>query len=259
MLKMKQRTDNQTWLETMKNIESIVDRPALDDLVNKTVAEIKAKTDGKKCAFAYSAGKDSIVLAKICEMAGITDSLMGVCDLEYPAFINWAKKNKPKGCEIINTGQDIEWLAKHLSVLFPQNSSLAARWFSMVQHTAQRKYFKEHDLDILLLGRRKADGNFVGRGDNIYTDGKGCTRYSPLSEWRHEDILAFIHYYKLKLPPIYKWHNGFVCGTHPWPARQWTGSIENGWKEVYDIDPSIVENAADYIESAAAFLKGVRA
>ena len=258
MLKMKQKTDNQAWLDTMKDIESIVPRDELDTLVEKTLADIKDKTAGKKCAYAYSAGKDSIVLGKICELAGITDSMIGVCNLEYPASLNWIKKNKPKGCEVINTGQDIEWLAKHEVMLFPQTSALAARWFSIVQHTAQRKYFKEHDLDMLLLGRRRADGNFVGRGDNIYT-AKDVTRYSPLADWRHEDILAFIHYYKLKLPPIYRWHNGYVCGTHPWPARQWTGSIENGWKEVYDIDASIVEEAAKHIESAAAFLKGVMA
>lgn len=258
MLKIKQKSDNQVWLDTMKNIESIVPKSELDTLVEKTLAEIKRITEGKKCAFAYSGGKDSIALSKICELVGITDSMIGICNLEYPAFLNWIKKNKPKGCEIINTGQDISWLSRHPAFLFPQSSAVASRWFSIVQHTAQQKYFKKHDLDIILLGRRKADGNYVGRGENIYT-AKGITRYSPLAEWRHEDILALIHYYKLKLPPIYKWQNGYICGTHPWPARQWTGSIENGWKEVYDIDPSIVENAAKYFESATTFLKEVGA
>ena len=60
-------------------------------------------------------------------------------------------------------------------------------------------------------------------------------------------------------PNIYGWKNGYLCGTHPWPARQWTGGTENGWREVYDIDPSIVIEAAEKIESARAFLKGVRA
>lgn len=62
-----------------------------------------------------------------------------------------------------------------------------------------------------------------------------------------------------RLPPIYGWKNGYLCGTHPWPARQWTGSIENGWREVYDIDPGIVLAAAEKIDSARAFLKGVQA
>ena len=111
---------------------------------------------------------------------------------------------------------------------------------------------------MLLLGRRKADGNYVGKSDNIYTNAQGITRYSPLSEWTHEQILAYIHYYKLSLPPIYEWKNGYLCGTHPWPARQWTGSIENAWKEVYEIDSSIVFHAAEYFESAKAFLNTIK-
>lgn len=94
-----------------------------------------------------------------------------------------------------------------------------------------------------------------GKGSNIYTDGKGVTRYSPLADWKHEHILAYIHYNDIPLPPIYGWKNGYTCGTHPWPARQWTGSIENGWQEIYDIDPSIVTAAAEKIESARHFLE----
>lgn len=109
--------------------------------------------------------------------------------------------------------------------------------------------------DMLLLGRRRADGNYVGKGSNIYTDGKGVTRYSPLSDWSHEAILAFIHYHKVPVPPIYEWQNGYSCGTHPWPARQWTGSVENGWKEVFEIDGRIVIDAAKTIPSAREFLE----
>ena len=128
-----------------------------------------------------------------------------------------------------------------------------------MQHRAQRIYSKSHDLDLIILGRRRADGTYVGRGSNIYTDGKGVTRFSPLADWTHEQVLAFIHYHQLPVPPIYGWPNGYLCGTHPWPARQWTGSVENGWCEVYGIDPSIVIEAAEKIDSARAFLEGVRA
>ena len=125
----------------------------------------------------------------------------------------------------------------------------------MVQHRGQARYYKAHDLDMLLLGRRRADGNYVGKGSNIYTDGNGVTRYSPLSDWSHEAILAFIHYHKVPVPPIYEWKNGYSCGTHPWPARQWTGSVENGWKEVFEIDRRIVIDAAKTIPSAREFLE----
>ncbi len=250
----KQRVKNEQWLEIIDNIESIISKEILEQKVEQTVQDIKVKTTGKKVAFAWSAGKDSLVLEKICYMAGIDNCVLVISNLEYLAFLEWVEQHKPLKLEIINTGQDIEWLANHQQMLFPQNSSIASQWFRIVQHRGQAKYYKENQLDILLLGRRKADGNYVGKGNNIYTDGKGITRYSPLADWSHEEILAFIRYYNIELPPIYDWYNGYLCGTHPWAARQWTGSVENGWKEIYEIEPDIVENAAKKIESAKIFL-----
>lgn len=151
----KQRITNEAWLEAVATVESTVSEAALGELVAATIEDIKAKTAGKKAAYAWSGGKDSIVLGKLCEAAGVT-------------------------------------------------------------------------------------------------------RFSPLAAWSHEHVLAYIHYHQLPLPPIYGWKNGYLCGTHPWPARQWTGSPENGWREVYDIDPSIVIEAAEKIGSARAFLEGVR-
>lgn len=253
----KQRTQNEAWLSAMDNIEDAISRQELDDLSGKTIEAIQSAAADKKVAYAWSGGKDSIVLGKLCEAAGITDSMIGVCDLEYPAFMQWVEKNKPAGCEVINTRQDMKWLAKHPEMLFPQDSTTAARWFHIVQHRAQRIYFKEKSLDMIILGRRRADGNYVGRKSNIYTDGNGVTGFSPLADWKHDHILAYIHYFNLPLPPIYGWENGYLCGTHPWPARQWTGSKENGWKEVFDIDPSIVEAAAGIIPGADGFLRGI--
>lgn len=255
MLGRKQNIKNEEWLAAVASIEETVSQQEIDELTAATINEIQKRIGENKAAYAWSGGKDSIVLGHICEQAGVSASLIGVCNLEYPAFMRWIEDNKPDCCEVINTGQDLEWLATHQWMLFPENSGVAARWFAIVQHAAQRKYFQEHEVNILLLGRRKADGNFVGRGDNIYTDGKGVTRYSPLADWRHEDILAYIHYHRLPLPPIYGWQNGYKCGTHPWPARQWTKG--NGWAEAYAIDPSIVEEAAEHIPAAADYLKEV--
>ena len=255
ILGRKQRIKNSEWINAMENIESLVSKKDLELLVKKTVADIKKKTKGKKAAFAWSAGKDSLVLGQICHMAGINACVLVVCNLEYPAFLKWVEANKPPELEIINTGQDLRWLSNHPHMLFPQDSKAAAQWFHIVQHRGQARYYKDHELNVLLLGRRRADGNYVGKGENIYTNGQGVTRYSPLSEWSHEQVLAFIHYYNVALPPIYEWKNGYLCGTHPWAARQWTGSVENGWKEVYEIDHSVVREAAEHIPSAKEFLE----
>lgn len=257
-IKKKQSTKEQDWLEAIKTIESVVSKQELDALIEKTVADIQKKTQGKKAAYSWSAGKDSIALEFVCKKAGILDNVFVYCDLEYKAFMDWVNKHKPVHCEMINRGQNMDWLAKHPEMLFPQDAATAAKWFKIVQHTGQEQYYKKHGLDMLLLGRRRADGNYVGKGDNIYTNGKGITRFSPLADWRHEDVLALIHYYKLPLPPIYNWKNGYLCGTHNWAERQWTGSIENGWKEVYEIEPGIVTEAAQYFDSAKEFLNGKR-
>ena len=98
----------------------------------------------------------------------------------------------------------------------------------------------------------------MGKGDNIYTNIQGVTRYSPLSAWSHEQVLAYIHYHSLEMPPIYNWKNGCLCGTHPWPARQWTGSMGNAWAEIYEIDSSIVIEAAEHIQSAKKFLESLK-
>lgn len=230
----------------------------MDQLANETVEKIEKKTRGQKSAYAWSGGKDSLVLGDICRKAGIIPCVLVICDLEYRAFMEWVEAHKPPELAIINTGQDLKWLAAHQHMLFPQTSKHASQWFQIVQHRGQAKYFKEHGLDMLLLGRRRADGNYVGKGDDIYTNRQGITRYSPLSDWTHEQILAYVHYHALEMPPIYGWKNGYQCGTHPWPARQWTGSVENGWAEIQEIDGSIVEEAAEHIESAKSFLRSLK-
>lgn len=255
VLGRKQSIANKDWLDAMKDIESLVSKEELDQLVNETVRDIKEKTEGKKVAFAWSGGKDSQVLEQLCYMAGIKECVLVICDLEYKAFLRWTTDHMPECLEIIDTKQNMEWLVEHQDMLFPQNSQTAANWFHIVQHRGQAEYYKRHNLDMILLGRRKSDGNYVGKGSNIYTDGNGVTRFSPLADWKHEFILAYIHYYNVPIPPFYDWINGYYCGTHPWPARQWTGSVQNGWKEIYSIDKEIVIEAAKYLPSAKAFME----
>lgn len=121
--------NNEDWKEALLHIEDTVSKKELDSLVKKTVKDIKEKCKGKKAAYAWSAGKDSLVLGEICEKAGIDQSVLVRCNLEYPAFIDWIEQNKPSGLEIVNTGQDIEWLKKHPDMLFPDKSNKAAQWF----------------------------------------------------------------------------------------------------------------------------------
>lgn len=255
ILGRKQNIKNEDWLYAIEHIEELVSKEEMELMEAITVDEIKKATEGKKAAYAWSGGKDSIVLADLCRKAGITDCMIGVCDLEYPIFLKWIESNKPKGLEIVNTRQGLDWLAKHSGLLFPQKSSIAAKWYSIVQHSAQRNYYKEKQLDMILLGRRTADGNYTGK-NGLYTNKEGITRYSPIYHWKHEAVLAYIHYNNLPLPPIYNWEDGYKQGTHPWAARLCKNEQE-GWEAVYKIDRSIVENVSRYIKGAKDYLEGL--
>ncbi|MBN2005794.1 MAG: hypothetical protein JXA21_20725 [Anaerolineae bacterium] len=189
------------------------------------------------------------------DLAGITPCVMGLTNLEFPAFLQWVTDAMPPDLELVNSDLDLPWLAQNPGMLFPQESRIAARWFHLVQHAGQEQYYARRRLDLLILGRRRADGNYLGAaGQNLYTS-KGLTRYSPLKDWRHEDVLAFCHYYGYPLPPIYTWPNGFVVGTGAWAARQWTQTAEQGWYETWLVDPGVVQQAANYLPSARKFLR----
>lgn len=258
VLGRKQSSKHEDWICAMRDIESLISSEEVERKTVSTIAKIREITAGKTAAYAWSGGKDSLVLGRICEAAGIPDCMMGICNLEYPQFMEWLDYNRPEYLQIINTGQDLDWLAKHPEMLFPKDSKTASRWFQIVQHKAQAKYYREHNLDMIILGRRRADGNYCGKRSDIYTDGKGVTRYSPLADWKHEEILGYIHYFDVELPPIYEWEKGYLCGTHPWPARQYMETEQQGWKEVYDIDKSIVENGAQHFDGARKFLEAIK-
>lgn len=229
-------------------------KAVVDAKVDRAVAEVRLFCRGKNAAYAWSGGKDSVALGYVAALAGVPDCVLGRCDLEYPAFLDWVKANAPQRLEVVNTGQDIEWLAANPGMLFPQQASVAAQWFARVQHTAQRRYYRARGLDVIMVGRRRSDGNFVGRGGQNWYSADGVLRYSPLADWSHADVFALIDHYGLAMPPIYDWPRGFRCGTHQWAARQWCRSIAHGWREVHAIDAGIVHMAADWLPSARQFL-----
>lgn len=244
---------NQMWIDAFNNIENTISREQIHEKVQDTVGRLQRVIQGKKVAFAWSGGKDSIALQYICERAGVDMSMWGTSDLEYPEFRKWCEKNKPLNCEEVNTGLDLAWLAKHTNYLFPESAKEDVRWFPLIQWKAQLDYYKKHQLDMILTGRRLIDNNFCGKeGLSI---SKEKTTYNPLYDWSHEEVLAVIKYYYLELPPTYWWYEGWYEGTHCWAQRNKEGRTEQEmWKIIYDLDKSIVLNAANYLSGAREFL-----
>ena len=246
--------DSARWQAARARARQLWPDERLDPLIAATVAEIRELTTGQHAAFAWSGGKDSIALELVCQQAGITECILAISELEYPAFLGWVTDHMPDDLTVISTGQDLNWLASHPNMLFPQGE-YGPRWFSIVNHAGQRRFYRERALDVLLLGRRRVDGNYCGpKGAHVYTNNEGITRYSPLAAWTHEAVFALIERAGASLPPCYDWPRGYQVGTGSWPARQWTESLDHGWAEVYAIDPSVVATAAQVLPAAADWL-----
>jgi 3'-phosphoadenosine 5'-phosphosulfate sulfotransferase (PAPS reductase)/FAD synthetase len=248
----KHHVRHEDFVATLARIEELVTREELDALVALTVREVKTVVSGKRAAFGWSGGKDSVALEHVCALAGITPCVLVTTDLEFPAFDAWVAKHAPTGLETINTGQDLAWCAAHPDMVFPKTAKLSDRWSQIVQRDGHARYLKRNAFDFFLVGRRRADDNFVGK--NGLHPAKGGVRYSPLRDWRHEDVFALCHYYSKPMLPCYKWPRGYVAGTGPWAGRR-VPSDEVGFSEVWAIDPSVVRGAARILPQAAAYMQ----
>ena len=258
MLGRKQTSKNSDWLYAYTNIEDLISPEEVQAYADEALKEIRRETFGKRAAFAYSAGKDSIVLADLCEKAGISRGYFAYCDLDYPAFVAWVREHKPAGVVMMHTGYGLDWLYQHQNLIFAEGQ-LGQRWHQISQRGPFTSMFFDNHLDVLIVGHRRIDGNFCGPNGYIFKR-SGEKRYSPIRDWPHEAVLGYIHYNHLPLPPIYDWKDGWVQGTHAWPEREFcSDNIMKGYQEVYDIDPSIVIKAAEKLPSARHFLEEVLA
>lgn len=254
-MSIKRKSTEQEWLKGFINPKYSWDY--INEKAHKTVKDIQAVTEGKKVAMAWSGGKDSIALQHIMDATGMTyKSFIVLSEMEYPEFLDWIDLNKPDGLENVIIPIGYEWLSKHEHMLFPRDSNINAKWYQIIQHKGQKKYAEDNGIDVMILGRRKADGNYVGRGDNKYQKkSESFIRYSPIADWTHEEILSLLHYRLVDLPPIYDYPNGFRNGTHPIGARPNTETDEQAFSELHEIDPNIVKDMAQYIPSAKSYLE----
>ncbi len=251
----KQTSRQEDWVAALATIEERVPYAAYAALRDRTIATIKAGAHGRM-AYGWSGGKDAQATRLVAEAAGITECVMVITDLEYPAFLKWATSHMPDGLTVeFLADLNRDWLLAHQDrYLFPQGQA-GSTWFTFNQVRGLARYYRRERLDGLIVGRRRLDGNFVGRTGSTIQTTDGITKWSPLADWTHDDVLACLHYEGLGLAPCYRWPRGFQVGTGPWPARQYTRSEAHGWEEVHAIDPGIVTAMAPHFPGAAACLE----
>lgn len=248
----RQNTTQEAW-EAAWNRPDLFPDAELDRLLDEAVREVREVTSGKRAAIAWSGGKDSLALQVVAQRAGVLDGVLALTQLEYPAFLAWLAQHQPGWVRTVNTGQGLLWLRDHPSMLFPQDAATNAKWYRQVQHAAQDLYFWGKALDVLILGRRKAEGNFCGK-DGLYANRGGTLRHSPLRDWPHEAVLQLVRREGLSLPPFYAMRDGWVTGTGPWPQRPYAKDVDDGFAQTWEIDPEIVREAATVLPSARQFM-----
>src|SRR5690606_19194410 len=108
-------------------------------------------------AYGWSGGKDSLGLQVVMDAAGVGDAVLILSALEYPASLAYVEEHAPPGLTVVVREHiNHAWLRERPGMLFPRDSSTAARWYSTVQHAGQRAYARDRRLDALILGRRRA-------------------------------------------------------------------------------------------------------
>ena len=150
----KQSSKNADWLYAMENIERLISREEVNDFAEKAVADVQRESAGIKAAYAWSGGKDSIVLGDICEKAGIETGYFAYSELDYPEFVRWCMEHKPDGVIPINTGYDLEWLSRHQNLIFAEGQ-LGQRWHIINQRGPFTDMFFDNGLDVLVVGHEK--------------------------------------------------------------------------------------------------------
>lgn len=266
MLGRKQSLTRDNWHAAAARIDELVPVAELERLIDEAVTEVREVSKGKNVAWGWSAGKDSVALRYVLETAGVEwpSFITLTSGLEWPDFLDWVDDHEPDGLERIIVPLDYPWLRDHPHLLFPQDSRTNSQWLVRVQRKGWTQFAKTRKPDLICLGKRTQDGNNVGpKGSNMSTTKAGVTTWSPLAHWRHEHLIALFKYANLALPPvIYDNPRGFHVGTGPWAQRQGTSldpnSPEYGWREVWDIDPSVVHQAAaERIPGARTYLERV--
>jgi 3'-phosphoadenosine 5'-phosphosulfate sulfotransferase (PAPS reductase)/FAD synthetase len=259
MLKPKTRNQQKDWYQAWQTATDMVSYNRIQEITTEALGWLHKSTKGQKVAYGWSGGKDSLVLQKLCETVGIKDAVLCITDLEYNPFLEHVSKTKPSYCQVWkNKRLNLAWLNKNPDMLFPTEQSTTQKYFKLIQQKGCREYFFANQLDQMVIGRRKADGNYCP--NRQYTIKSGYTQNLPIMDWSHEELFAFMQYNNIPLPAFYLWEDGFKVGTGTWSKMRRNEdrpTMNDCWAYVYRYDPETVIHASRVLESAKQFIKGL--
>ncbi len=79
VLGRKGRTSHAEFVRVWKDIETHISKAEVDRLVDQAVREVDRLTRGKKVAYAWSGGKDSVALRFVMDICGIKRVFWASC------------------------------------------------------------------------------------------------------------------------------------------------------------------------------------
>lgn len=244
-----------------QRIEEIVSTDRLDVLTNAALYRMRQEYDhSEEAGYLWSMGKDSVALQWLCEEAGITKSYMVLPhkSLEWPINDNWWDRCKPAELRITR----IEEISAELYYpgerwhehLFarPHGQEVSDEWYQL-KWPYMRAWPVEENLKVTFAGRRTKDGNFCGP-DGRYELKNGVVVSNPMYDWTHEELLAFLKYHKIELPPSYWLPQGFEGTSHWWTDYE-SDSQYAGWLDLAEHDPVLPRRYQDVFPEARKALK----
>lgn len=261
MLTKKQNIkDNSLWIEALESSTKLYSKEDIIKLENKTIETIKKVCNHfNNICLGYSSGKDSLVIMMLCNKANIKYTpIMWRGINEWTQMKNWIDKNKPKNTiiEVIDKF-NFDFLENNPNYLFCQNNT-RTKWMN-TKWERQRKDIQKYKFDLFITGRRLKDGNRCGDKKNNFIQDKGEYKvYNAIADWNHEQVLAYIKYNDIELPPFYKFPNGFLNGSIA--MGEWTEysipnkSIKEILDEIYLIDKEVLINAKNKLSVVNKFL-----
>lgn len=250
------------------DVPAYISRAEVDAFIEEAADEVRAmKRQYPNIAYGWSGGKDSLALQVVCARADVRPCVLSVIrDLEWPEYLEWCYVNAPGGdprrgaSDLVvrdNPTLTIDWLADHPDHLFPTTSTGTYWWVQKRTHYGQSGYYVDRQLDCIVYGRRKIDGNFIGP-NGLHVNSDGIRQFCPMRAWPHEAVLGVIHYYGLPMPPTYFWPNGWTAGTGLWAGRGGFKQQEDGWRFTHSIDPVLTVRMAPRFASGRRFLEAAQ-
>ena len=262
MLNKKQSIkSNKEWLEAFDRCTDIYSYRDIEKLKVKSILNMQEVSyKYRNVCNGWIAGKDSLVVNDLIRLARIKSTpIMWRGINEYPEMKKWIDKNKPESLieEVIDK-YTLDYLEKNPEYLFCKGKT-RQKWMQ-TKWIRQHKDIKKYGFDLFIAGRRIKDGNQCGSKENNYIVNRGTYDvFSPIAEWNSEQLLAYIKYNNISLPPFYKWDRGFLIGSiamGEWTERAILDKTENEvWEELYNIDKSIVMKASQKLSSAKKYLE----